>query len=58
LGEPKRFLVKDKVNGIPPVRKIPGVERTRTSQTSRVRRDTKRIGEARYQARTAKSEQV
>jgi hypothetical protein len=26
LGEPKSFLVKNKVNGVPPERKTPGVE--------------------------------
>jgi hypothetical protein len=58
-GEPKSFLVKRKVDGVPPERKTPGIERTRTSQTSREEsRDTKRTGETRYQVRTAKSERT
>lgn len=57
-GEPECFLVKRKVNGVPPERETPDVESTRTSQTSREGRVTKRKGKTRYQVRRAKSEQT
>ena len=57
LGEPKSFLVKSKVNGVPPERETPGVERY-SYLSNDPETGYKEDEKTRYQVRIAKSERT
>jgi hypothetical protein len=57
LGEPKSFLVKTEVNGVPPERKTPGVG-WYSHHSNEPETGYKEDEKTRYHVRTAKSERT